>query len=104
MGRAFQDKTNFLNILAPTNNFDVFISGEFEEKEGFNSNPSTRPKRKANHLIKLLSLVNQNRREGKILKENIDNSLGNIMGALKEKDKNKEDFSFLQKMRKKKGL
>ncbi len=82
LGRAFQDKTNFLNILAPTNNFDVFISGEFEEKEGFNSNPSTRPKRKAN----------------------IDNSLGNIMGALKEKDKNKEDFSFLQKMRKKKGL
>ena len=102
--RAFQDKTNFLNILAPTNNFNVFISGDFEEKDGFNSNPSTRPKRKANRLIKLLSQVNQNRRDGKILKENIDNSIGNIMGVLKEKDKNKEDFSFLQKMRKKKGI
>lgn len=99
-----RDKTNnFLNIVAPTNNINVFISGEFEEKECTSSNNSRNPK-KNNRLMKLLSQVNQSRKEGKVLKENFclqDFSLGSIMGALKEKDKGKiqEEFSFLRKMR-----
>ena len=54
--------------------------------------------------MKLLSQVNQSRKEGKVLKENFclqDFSLGSIMGDLKEKDKGKiqEEYSFLRKMR-----
>lgn len=80
-----KEKTNFLNIVAPTSNINVFISGgDFEEKESFNLNPSTRPY-KNNRLMKLLSQVNQNKRAKENMNEGF--SLGNIMGVLKEKGK-----------------
>ena len=81
------DKTNFLNIVAPTNNINVYIGAEYEEKERDN-----KPKKKGNRLMKLLSQVNQNRKEGRLMKENIPGdrevNIGNI-----------QEFSVLQKMR-----
>lgn len=81
------DKTNYLNIVAPTNNINVYIGAEYEEKERDN-----KPKKKGNRLMKLLSQVNQNRKEGRLMKENIpgdrEANIGNI-----------QEFSVLQKMR-----
>jgi len=84
--QTLNDKTNFLNIVAPTNNINVYISNEFEEKEG------NKPKKKNNRLMKLLSQVNQNRKEGRFMKENIPGEGELSMGNIKE-------FALLQKMR-----
>ena len=81
------DKTNFLNIVAPTNNINVYIGAEYEEKERDN-----KPKKKGNRLMKLLSQVNQNRKEGRLMKENIPGEREVCIGNIQE-------FSVLQKMR-----
>lgn len=99
---ALKDKTNYLNIVAPTNNINFFIGGDFEEKDASNSNNSQRPQ-KNNRLMKLLSQVNQNRKEGKYVKENLkiqDFSFRNIIGVLKDKGKAQEEFTFLKKQKK----
>lgn len=99
---ALRDNTNYLNIVAPTNNINFFIAGDFDEKDASTSNNSQRPQ-KNNRLMKLLSQVNQNRKEGKSLKENLkihDFSFKNIIGVLKDKGKTPEEFTFLSKQKK----
>ena len=97
---VFNEKTNYLNIMAPANNINVYINnnGDYDEKQGFHSNDNgvKRPKGRSS-LMKLLSQVNQGRKEGRILKENMENngkSIEDFKDLQKKKNQEYKDKSF----------